>query len=132
MKPRLLAISLIGTFALAGCASNNLSYNEQANARLGGDAQNRPPRLIYSENPVFPPGPQMSGKANWTLEIQVGFVVDATGAVRDPVVLKSTDSFYNTLALDAIRRWRFEPGMKDGKPVAARMTAPFQFKLQQP
>ena len=32
--------------------------------------------------------------------------------------------------LEAARKWRFEPAMKDGKPVAAAVVLPVDFKRQ--
>ena len=118
--------------SLAGCVSNNTAYNQLTNDRLQSRSttENHPPKLIYSEVPVFPPGPRIFGDAGWKLEIQVSCVVDETGAVRDPTILSSTDSFYDSLALESIRKWRFEPAIKDGKPVKTRVVAPFRFSLQ--
>lgn len=129
MRPSRPAFTLALLLLLPGCASNNVAYNYASNAKYAGTPDDHPPLLIHSENPIFPPGPRTSGKKDWSLEIRVGFIVDSTGAVRDPVVLSSTDSFYDSLALESIRKWRFAPAMQDGKPVATRMTVPFQFKL---
>lgn len=117
------------SLALAGCVSNNVAYNRQTDAKGGGSPDNHPPKLIYSENPIFPPGPRSSGRKNWALDIRVAFIVDETGAVREPAIRSSTDSFYDPLVLECVRKWRFEPAMKDGKPVSTEVVAPFLFKL---
>jgi len=33
--------------------------------------------------------------------------------------------------VDAVRQWRFNPAIKDGKKVAAVVEVPVEFKLQQ-
>jgi TonB family protein len=35
---------------------------------------------------------------------------------------------FDTSALEAARRWRFTPGMKDGKPVEAWIQVPVDFR----
>ncbi len=130
MKPSRISFAFATLLALAGCASNNVAYNRQANAKLGHVPGDRPPQLVHSENPIFPPGPRAAGNDKWALDIRVAFIVDQTGAVTAPTILSSTDSFYDSLVLECIRKWRFEPAMKDGRPVETKVVAPFQFRLR--
>jgi TonB family protein len=124
-----LASATFALLVLSGCASNNTAYNQQVNAKLAGDKDNHPPRLLHSEDPIFPPGPRLRGKTDWHLEIDVEFIVDERGAVRSPRVIKSSDAFYNSLALECVEKWRFEPAHRDGQPVATRLRAPFRFRM---
>jgi len=63
--------------------------------------------------------------------VVVEFVVGEDGRTRDIETVHSQpgDTFVNA-AIRAIRRWRFRPGKKDGKPVAVRMRQKFTFKLE--
>jgi periplasmic protein TonB len=60
----------------------------------------------------------------------VEFIVDENGFVQKPAVVKSSNDGFNQVSLDSIRKWRFEPGQKDGKTVKVRMRMPFVFNLK--
>lgn len=59
-------------------------------------------------------------------------VVDATGKVKSATITKSLDAEFglDDEALKAARRWQFKPAMKDGKPVAVRITIELTFTLR--
>lgn len=61
--------------------------------------------------------------------VTIGFVVDATGAVRDPQVVRSNNPWFERPAIDAILKWKFQPGVKGGKPVNSRVMQPVDFSL---
>jgi len=44
------------------------------------------------------------------------------------VVQQSPDPVFDRAALDAIKKWKFEPGKRNGKPVRFRMRQPITFK----
>lgn len=78
-------------------------------------------------NPQYPPDAARNGIEGYvTLE----FTVDETGAVRNPRVIEARPPrVFDREALRAIVRWRFEPRVVDGQPVAAtgRQTIEFNF-----
>ena len=41
---------------------------------------------------------------------------------------KSSHPAFEQPALQAVRRWRFEPGKRGGKPVSFKMRVPITFK----
>ena len=59
--------------------------------------------------------------------VYVIFIVDESGRVVNPRVQKSTDPCFERPALQAIKKWKFEPGKRDGKPVRFRMRQPITF-----
>ncbi len=61
-------------------------------------------------------------------EVVLIFEVDEQGNVQNARVQSSTHESFAGPALEAIRRWRFEPGKKQGKPVRSRMKLPMTFK----
>jgi periplasmic protein TonB len=81
------------------------------------------PRAIYQLLPTMTP--QMRRKGGGT--VYVLFVVDESGRVENPIVHESPDPVYDKPALDAVRKWKFEPGKRNGKPVRFRMRAPITF-----
>jgi TonB family protein len=60
-------------------------------------------------------------------------VVRTDGTPRDIRVTKSLDTRYglDEQAVAALGRWRFEPGLKHGKPVPVRITVEMQFTLKE-
>lgn len=58
----------------------------------------------------------------------VSVVVDKDGLPTDIKVEKSNDDEFAVLCLEAIRQWRFTPGLIRGQPVKARVTVPFAIR----
>jgi protein TonB len=81
------------------------------------------PRVLYPHNPQITP--QIRRKAPGT--VYVVFLVDEEGRVQNPVVQQSPDPVFDRAALDAIKKWKFEPGKRNGKPVRFRMRQPITF-----
>ncbi|MCB9892021.1 MAG: energy transducer TonB [Planctomycetes bacterium] len=61
-------------------------------------------------------------------EVILLFEVDENGNVQRPRVQSASHDCFSRPALEAIRRWKFEPGKKKGKPVRSRMKLPMSFK----
>ncbi len=57
------------------------------------------------------------------------FVLDETGRVEDPRVENSTRPEFEKPALEAIRKWRYSPGMKDGQAVRTYIKVPIRFRM---
>ena len=62
--------------------------------------------------------------------VLLSFVVAKDGTVRDPAVTRSLEQSLDKQALDAVKKWKFEPATKDGKPVAVRIQAEMSFKVR--
>ncbi|MET0893306.1 MAG: energy transducer TonB [Pseudoxanthomonas sp.] len=59
--------------------------------------------------------------------------VDAAGAVRAASVEKSSgNQNLDQAAIDAARTWRFNPGRRQGRPVAGRVRVPVEFDMGPP
>jgi protein TonB len=84
------------------------------------------PEPISQAAPVYPPELK---KAKMTGVVTVVFVLGEDGRVEDPRVENSTRPEFEKPALDAIRRWRFRPGMKDGQPVRTYIRQPMKFSV---
>lgn len=76
--------------------------------------------------PEYPFSARQTGQEG---EVVVEFDVDATGRVAAARVLRSSDRIFEEPAVRAVRKWRFEPGRRDGRVVAFRMTVPVVFRL---
>ena len=59
--------------------------------------------------------------------VSLSCVVETDGTVRDVTVVTSLDPALDEQAILAARKWRFQPGTKDGKPVRVRVTIELTF-----
>ena len=57
------------------------------------------------------------------------FVLNEEGRVEDPRVENASRPEFEKAALEAVRRWRFRPGEKDGKPVRTYIKQPLRFRV---
>jgi periplasmic protein TonB len=83
------------------------------------------PRPISQTSPMYPADlrrRRVEGTVN------VVFLVDTDGRVLNPAVEKSTDPGFERTALEAVRRWRFEPGTRQGRKVQFKMRVPITFR----
>lgn len=64
-------------------------------------------------------------------EVLVSFIVDSTGSVRDPFVVRSSNPAFDEAVLTTVLRWKFRPGQKGGVAVNTRnvqILIPFKLK----
>jgi TonB family protein len=85
-----------------------------------------PPNARFQPAPVYPAELKPLGLDG---RVTVLFSVDVSGKVYNESVVDASHSRFAEEALRAVRRWRFEPGLKDGKRVAFRMAQAFSFNL---
>jgi TonB family protein len=64
-------------------------------------------------------GPEFTGS---TVELE--FIVDATGKPAEFSVKFATDDTLATAVVRAVKQWRFTPAVKDGVPVATKVSLP--------
>jgi periplasmic protein TonB len=83
------------------------------------------PRAIYQTSPMYPS--EMRGKKIEGV-VTVLFVVDASGKVTNLRVEKSSAVTFEKPAMEAVRRWKFEPAIKGGQRVACKMRVPIRFQ----
>lgn len=87
----------------------------------------RSPRAVSRTPPLYPYSmrrDRISGT------VTVVFVIDEDGRVIEPRVEESTRREFERPALEAVRQWRFEPGIKDGEPVPTLVRTPIEFTLE--
>ena len=83
----------------------------------------RPPAKLVD---VLPVRPEMAARANVRGIVILEVTIDVDGTVKDARVLRSIPML-DAAALEAVRQWRYEPTMIDGKPVPIIMTVPVTF-----
>ncbi len=74
--------------------------------------------------------PEIAKKAGVEGMVVIQFVVDESGRVTDPVVVKGIGAGCDEEALRVVEDARFKPGKQRGKPVKVRFSLPIRFKLK--
>jgi TonB family protein len=91
-------------------------------AKIGGDVKE--PRLIASAVPVYPMGAKQAGVEG---DVVVNTTIDKNGSVVGMKVI-SGPALLRQAALDALRRWKYEPSMLNGQPIAVQMQVTIKFR----
>jgi protein TonB len=89
----------------------------------GGVSQ---PSIIKKVEPEYS---EEARKAKWQGTVTLMVVVDETGHARDLKVMQSLGLGLDEKAMEAVEKWVFKPGMKDGRPVAVYATIQVTFHL---
>jgi TonB family protein len=82
--------------------------------------------------PVFRPEPEYSEearKAKWQGAVMLSLVVDENGVPQDIKVVRSLGLGLDQKAIEAVQKWRFKPGLKDGKAVPVTANIEVNFRL---
>lgn len=78
--------------------------------------------------PIHTVAPDVSTVSTVKGAVSVALVVDTKGNVIRSFVAKTTDDRLNKPSLDAVERWKFRPGKKEGNPVVVVVFVPLQYK----
>ncbi|MEA3305571.1 MAG: energy transducer TonB [Candidatus Omnitrophota bacterium] len=100
-----------------------VSDDKDINALFSMADLDQKPRVIYQPGPIL--NDKLRKKAPGTVYIL--FIVDKNGRAVNPIVQKSTNHIFEKSALAAVKKWRFEPGKRNGKAVRFRMRVPISF-----
>jgi periplasmic protein TonB len=97
-----------------------------------GDGYFRPgrgvsaPRVIYQTDPEFS---EEARKAKYQGTCVLGLIVDANGRPTNIHVINALGMGLDEKAIESVRNWKFEPGQKDGHPVAVEIAVEVDFHL---
>ena len=129
MKPLPLFLSLVcAVLLLSGCAAPQTVVNMNDDLPpWDPTALEQPPRPTSMSAPIYPAALR---RAEITGEVLVEFVVTSTGQVTRVRAVESTNPEFSAAAEAAVRKWRFQPGMKDGQAVNTLMAVPMVFDLE--
>ena len=86
--------------------------------------QNRKAKLIYRVEPDYTSDAR---EKQITGTVMLGVTVGHDGAVQNIQIKKSLFPSLDESATAAVRKWRFEPAMKDGQPVSMYIQVEFYF-----
>ena len=100
---------------------------DQANVRAGREMApfiagpptspkyDTPARFVSGDAPIYP-ATKLYNRVKGSCVIR--FTITEEGTTSDFVVVKSDDEYFAGHAVLAMKKWRFEPARKEGKPVA--------------
>jgi len=87
-----------------------------------------PPKPLSITRPIYPPMALEEGVEGTVL---LELVIDKSGRVGSAKVLKSIPEL-DQAALECVRKWRFKPATKAGRPVGTVAQAPVTFRRDVP
>jgi len=131
-KPYFLSFHITGTVVggvvggvLGGVVSKE--YDEFAKGAVKAEGEIKPPKLIKAVSPVYP---EEARKAKVKGVVILSARTDEQGNVEAVRVLKGVDPLLDQAAIDAIKQWKYEPFIKDGKPHKVVFTVTIAFKVK--
>ncbi|MBZ5628650.1 MAG: energy transducer TonB [Acidobacteriia bacterium] len=92
--------------------------------RVGGGVS--APRALFTPDPEYS---EEARKAKYQGTVVLWLVVDPNGHPQNIRVARSLGLGLDQKAMDAVRQWKFEPAMKDGRPVAVQINVEVNFRL---
>ncbi|HWR36284.1 MAG TPA: energy transducer TonB [Clostridia bacterium] len=92
--------------------------------RVGGGVS--APRALDTPDPEYS---EEARKAKYQGTVVLWLIVGPDGQPRDVRVARSLGMGLDQKAVEAVRRWKFEPAMKDGRPVAVQINVEVNFRL---
>jgi len=100
-------------------------------AGFGGDTF-RPGNGVSAPRAIYDPDPEYSDearRAKYQGTVVLSLIVDPAGHARNVRIARSLGMGLDEKAMEAVRRWQFAPGMKDGHAVAVQVTVEVNFRL---
>jgi TonB family protein len=92
--------------------------------RVGGGVS--APRALATPDPEYS---EEARKAKYQGVVVLWLIVDQNGKPRDIRIARSLGMGLDQKAVEAVKNWKFEPAMKDGRPVAVQINVEVNFRL---
>jgi TonB family protein len=99
----------------------------EAGKVISSEHLTRPPSVKHFVEAAYPPEAEAAGLTA-TVMLQVD--ISETGVVTNATVLEPAGHGFDKAAVEALRRFEFEPAEIDGKPAAVRITYNYHFVLR--
>lgn len=97
-------------------------------APIPADRVEHPPIVVSR---ILPEYPSMARARSLEGRVVLRAVVDRDGHVEEAVTVIESVPMFDGAAVDALRKWRFEPGRdRDGKTVRVLVDVPIRFQLR--
>ena len=92
----------------------------------------RPGNGVSAPRAIYEPDPEYSDEARRVKHqgtVMLSLVVDASGRPQDIHIVRSLGMGLDEKATEAVQKWQFAPGMKDGHAVAVLVNVEVNFRL---
>lgn len=93
---------------------------------LVGEAAVRPV-IVKATTPHYPSSLRLYSEL--VGEVEVVFIINEKGIPEEVQAVSANDIEFAKAALEAVRQWRFKPGMKDGKPARVLVLQKVMFQI---
>src|SRR5438132_3655756 len=84
------------------------------------------PKAIYSPDPEYS---EEARKAKYQGVVILGVIIGLDGHVSEIHIARPVGHGLDEKAIEAVRHWKFEPAIRDGKPVAVMVNIEVSFNL---
>jgi hypothetical protein len=120
------SVPLTSALVPTAATSEPPSLEQETPFKMGGKV--KPPRLISSPTPKEFPSPAPPGQKGYAI---VSFVVSSTGIPNRIHIVRSAGPLEKNApkVIETVQQSRFQPGTRDGHPVAVFMTTEIDFSL---
>jgi TonB family protein len=119
--------TLVPNMTATKSLQTQLAAAQQERAFATNIVQAKTLKLVREVPPAYPREAERQGLSGW---VDVEFTVAQNGTTHDLVVRGAQPlRTFDQSAIDAVKRWRFEPVMRDGAPVAQRAAVRIRFQL---
>jgi TonB family protein len=112
--------------AAMATAALTLAHGSRADDSAPADSVDRVPVVTQQAAPEYPFSLRLAGNKG---EVVVDFIIDKQGNVVKADVFKSSHPDFEAPAVEAVLKWKFKPGMRNGQPVFVHMQVPIMFQL---
>jgi protein TonB len=122
----------IGTGAGGGVGpGSGAGYGPGHGGNIGGGAYKigggvSAPTVLFKVEPEYS---EEARKAKFQGTVVLSVVVDEKGNPKDLKVMRALGLGLDQKALEAVEKWKFRPGLKDGRPVPVYATIEVNFRL---
>ena len=125
---RSLSAGVVGEGS-GGSGGMAITQGDQSPGDLVASTQteDRPARVVQFVSPVYPQSAQARGIEGFVvLEV----VISENGQVLETKIINAEpQGLFDQVAVEAIRKWSFEPGRQNGKTVVSRIKQKVNFEL---
>jgi feruloyl esterase len=90
------------------------------------DPSVKAPRALHTPEPKYS---KIARKKKIEGVVTLSMIIGTDGQPRDVKVVNSLEPTLDANAIEAVKKWKFAPAMKDGRPVAVEMRLEVDFKL---
>jgi len=125
-----LSAGMGGTIAISGLLNSDFKVSDSLFvSAFNRDEVDQAPSLLRAVQPRYPFEAAQKGIEG---RVTLRFVVDSTGQAQEPEVVKSEpEGVFDEAALAVVKKYKFRPAMKGGKPVDCIVQAPIKFSLNE-